>query len=70
MSYCMSLRFAHRPDYSHIRRMFRVVGETEGFVDDGVFDWTALEAAGEVCEESRVLCARVGCNVQQAGESQ
>jgi serine/threonine protein kinase len=36
-----TLGFEDRPDYSSLRRHFRIVFETQGYVDDGLFEWDA-----------------------------
>lgn len=47
--YCRSLRFDERPDYGHLRKLFREVFQECGFVFDYVYDWTLIqeEAEGE-----------------------
>lgn len=46
--YCRSLRFDERPDYSHLRKLFRDVYTKNGYVYDYVYDWTLRqEEAGE-----------------------
>ena len=48
MTYCRSLRFDDKPDYSFVRRMFRDLFYREGFETDFVFDWTSILQAGKV----------------------
>jgi hypothetical protein len=37
--YCLSLSFEQLPDYQHLKELFRKRFFSEGFVDDGMFDW-------------------------------
>ena len=39
--YARGLAYTQRPDYDHVRRTYRGVFDTQGFADDGLFDWTA-----------------------------
>ena len=39
-NYIRSLRFDERPDYSHLRKLFRDLFVREGFVYDYAYDWT------------------------------
>lgn len=41
--YCRQLRFDDKPDYAHLRRIFRELFIHEGFQFDYVFDWTILK---------------------------
>jgi casein kinase 1 len=43
LEYCRSLRFDDKPDYSHLRRMFRELYVRKGYRDDGLFDWTMID---------------------------
>jgi len=38
--YCRALRFEDRPDYAYLRRLFKDLFMREGFVRDGLFDWS------------------------------
>mmetsp|Transcript_9386 Transcript_9386/g.24279 ORF Transcript_9386/g.24279 Transcript_9386/m.24279 type:complete len:435 (-) Transcript_9386:104-1408(-) len=40
LNYCSGLRFEDRPDYAYLRRLFKDLFKREGFVHDGVFDWS------------------------------
>ena len=40
---CRSLRFEDKPDYMHLRKLFRDLFIREGFQYDYVFDWTILK---------------------------
>nr|CAB3487635.1 unnamed protein product [Digitaria exilis] len=40
--YCRSLRFADKPDYSFLKRLFRDLLIREGYQLDYVFDWTIM----------------------------
>jgi casein kinase 1 len=42
LSYCRSLRFDDKPDYSYLRRLFRDLFYRKGYRADLVFDWTIL----------------------------
>mmetsp|Transcript_63408 Transcript_63408/g.200316 ORF Transcript_63408/g.200316 Transcript_63408/m.200316 type:complete len:450 (-) Transcript_63408:204-1553(-) len=40
LNYCRALRFNDRPDYAYLRRLFKDLFMREGFVSDGLFDWS------------------------------
>eukprot|EP00448_Togula_jolla_P019092 CAMPEP_0170577196 /NCGR_PEP_ID=MMETSP0224-20130122/4796_1 /TAXON_ID=285029 /ORGANISM="Togula jolla, Strain CCCM 725" /LENGTH=403 /DNA_ID=CAMNT_0010900087 /DNA_START=18 /DNA_END=1229 /DNA_ORIENTATION=+ len=40
LNYCRALRFEDRPDYAYLRRLFKDLFMREGFVNDGMFDWS------------------------------
>jgi hypothetical protein len=40
MNYSRSLRFEDKPDYGHLRRLFKELFVRENFEYDYVFDWT------------------------------
>mmetsp|Transcript_121018 Transcript_121018/g.180777 ORF Transcript_121018/g.180777 Transcript_121018/m.180777 type:complete len:359 (-) Transcript_121018:91-1167(-) len=40
IEYTRNLRFTERPDYGYLRKLFRDLFIREGFVFDGVYDWT------------------------------
>merc|ERR1719330_1667790 len=40
LNYCKALRFEDRPDYAYLRRLFNDLFMCEGFVNDGMFDWS------------------------------
>merc|ERR1711920_1057764 len=40
LNYCRSLKFADKPDYSYLRKMFMDLFFREGFAYDHNFDWT------------------------------
>jgi hypothetical protein len=40
ISYTRSLGFKDKPDYAHLRKLFRRLFNTEKFKYDNVFDWT------------------------------
>lgn len=42
LNYCRSLRFEDRPDYSHLRKMFKELLVKEGLEYDYAFDWVIL----------------------------
>eukprot|EP00051_Salpingoeca_urceolata_P004111 m.62722 g.62722 ORF g.62722 m.62722 type:complete len:371 (-) comp13379_c0_seq3:75-1187(-) len=40
LTFCRSLRFEDKPDYSYLRQLFRNLFHREGYSYDYVFDWT------------------------------
>ena len=42
LNYTRSLRFEDRPDYSHLRKMFKELLIKEGYEYDYAFDWVIL----------------------------
>ncbi|KAK2438649.1 casein kinase protein [Trifolium repens] len=61
--YCRSLQFEDKPDYSHLKNIFKALFTREGYELDYVFDWTLLRKAGYEFN----LCLRP--NSQQVGIS-
>ncbi|CAF0773110.1 unnamed protein product [Didymodactylos carnosus] len=47
LSYCRSLRFDDKPDYSYLRQLFRNLFHRQGFTYDYVFDWNMLKFTGQ-----------------------
>lgn len=43
MHYCRSLKFAERPDYSFLRKLFSDLFEKLNFKRDYVYDWCKLD---------------------------
>jgi serine/threonine protein kinase len=43
ISYCRSLRFEEKPDYSYVKRLLKELCFRENFTYDNVFDWTILK---------------------------
>jgi hypothetical protein len=41
-----SLGFEDRPDYAHLRGLFRALFEQQGFADDGMYDWSGPAPVG------------------------
>ncbi|XP_027189057.1 uncharacterized protein [Cicer arietinum] len=41
--YCRSLTFDQRPDYVYLKRLFRELFTSKGYVSDYLFDWTILK---------------------------
>lgn len=42
MNYCRALRFEDRPDYAYLRRLFKDFFMREGFINNGMFDWSQM----------------------------
>lgn len=42
LSYCRSLEYVAKPNYSYLRRLFRSLFIREGFSYDDVYDWTVI----------------------------
>lgn len=42
LNYCRGLRFDMKPDYEHVRRMFRGAFERENYREDFLYDWTVF----------------------------
>ena len=47
LSYCRSLRFDDKPDYSYLRQLFRNLFHRQGFTYDYIFDWNMLKFVRE-----------------------
>ena len=43
MSYCRNLKFEEKPDYNHLRRMFKDLFNRMGYEYDYNYDWTLIE---------------------------
>lgn len=43
LKYCKELRFEDKPDYTHLRHLFRTLFHSQGFTYDYVFDWNMLK---------------------------
>ncbi len=43
LKYCRGLTFEERPDYGHLRQLFRNLFHRQGFTYDYVFDWNLLK---------------------------
>jgi len=52
MNNCKALRFDDRPDYAYLRRLFKDLFMREGFINDGVFDWTQQNSSTGLSDES------------------
>ncbi len=46
-THCASLQFEAKPDYDYLRGMFRELFESQGFEDDGIFDWDIVKKERE-----------------------
>ena len=53
LSYCRSLRFEEKPDYTYLRQLLRNLFHRQGFTYDYVFDWNLLKFVSETKKESR-----------------
>lgn len=42
LNYCRSLRFEDRPDYSHLRKMFKELLVKDGYEYDYAYDWVIM----------------------------
>merc|ERR1712070_52690 len=40
-AYCRDLSFTEKPDYEYLRRLFQGLFESQGYKNDGLFDWIA-----------------------------
>jgi len=61
-AHCSSLAFEDRPDYRYLKRIFMDLYESQGFENDGIFDWDILkkqqeqnksDASGNAAEEGQ-----------------
>jgi len=41
-AHCSSLSFEDRPDYRHLKKLFKDLFDRSGFEDDGLFDWDII----------------------------
>jgi len=53
LNYCRSLKFADKPDYSYLRKMFKDLFFREGFAYDHNFDWTLKQTEQNQSSSSR-----------------
>ncbi|CAJ1410065.1 unnamed protein product [Effrenium voratum] len=58
LRYCKSLQFDEKPDYEYLRSMFHKLFERQGFVNDGVFDWTGMSLPPPSERKKVVSCSR------------
>ena len=47
MSYCRDLKFEEKPDYNHLRRIFKDLFNSKGYEFDYVYDWNLLGKKNE-----------------------
>lgn len=43
LTYCKSLHFEDKPDYSYLRKLLRNLFIKEGYKYDGIYDWTLMQ---------------------------
>lgn len=56
LTYCRTLRFEDKPDYSYLRQLLRNLFHRKGFTYDYIFDWNMLKFVSIECVRvSRVL---------------
>ena len=60
LEYCLELKFDEKPDYEHLRKLFRDLYFENGYKDDGVFDWTHLNLS-MVCT---LICDVIFVNIK------
>jgi serine/threonine protein kinase len=56
LNHTRSLAFEEEPPYGEYRRWFRELFIKEGFVYDGVYDWTVREVAGNIGKQHSFCC--------------
>ena len=81
ISYCRSLRFEEKPDYSYLKRLLKELCFRENFQYDNVFDWTILKYQQQASRSSsrnesggrtsgdRKRSSRDKSNVKTSGEA-
>jgi casein kinase 1 len=52
LNYCKALRFEDRPDYAYLRGLFKDLYQQEGFVNNGMFDWSQPASGGSTTAAS------------------
>ncbi|PAA77122.1 hypothetical protein BOX15_Mlig003820g1 [Macrostomum lignano] len=57
LTFCRSLRFDDKPDYSYLRQLFRNLFHREGFTYDYVFDWNMLKF-GQTAAQPAIAAAK------------
>jgi len=63
LNYCRALRFEDRPDYAYLRRLFKDLFMREGFVNDGLFDWSQPRSGEPRAAPGASAAAAVGQGV-------
>ena len=58
MHYCQSLKFAQRPDYSFLRKLFTDLMDKLGYERDYEFDWCKLEHSAKLQNGTLSLSVR------------
>lgn len=58
LNYCRALRFEDRPDYAYLRRLFKDLFMREGFVNNGMFDWS--QPVGQSSEPPEAVAETAG----------
>lgn len=65
MSYCRDLKFEEKPDYNHLRRIFKDLFNSKGYEFDYVYDWNLL---GKKNERARRRANAAASNFNQVGK--
>lgn len=66
LNYTRSLRFADRPDYAYLRKLFRDLFLREGYVYDLQFDWTERIQSRQINQRSPQLDTRFSTQTQHS----
>jgi len=55
LRYTRNLDFFQMPDYNYMRQLWWNIFQREGYVDDGIYDWTKTDKAGSKLKPGRTL---------------
>lgn len=69
LNYCRALRFEDRPDYAYLRRLFKDLFMREGFVNDGMFDWSQPASSGTANTAAQARVVKPGSAENPAEEA-
>lgn len=53
MKYARNLRFQDEPDYSYLRKLFRILFRNQNYQYDHIYDWTLLQQQQNDCDRER-----------------